>query len=54
MGMWKTSVKVCYAHRSYFAKPAEQNGNLHKAKISEVLILVVKNGHASTERREKH
>jgi len=49
MGMWKTSAKVCYAHRSYSAKPAELNRNLHKAKTPKCFILIVKKGHASTE-----
>jgi hypothetical protein len=54
MGMWKTSAKVCYAHRSYSAKPTEQNKNSPKAKISNFFNLIVKKGRASTELHEKH
>jgi hypothetical protein len=34
MGVWKTSVKVCYVHRRYSAKPSQQRGNVHKANVS--------------------
>ena len=54
MGMWKTPAKVCYAHRSYSAKPAEQNRNLHKAEISKLVLLIVKKGYASSDWHEKH